>query len=118
MSEDSARAIIDSWYQELERTLLQMTERGLINRNPQPLVGYVVKPRPEPMESPKGLIFRFDESYPLLDAQVDAIAKDHDDHFWPHKGGCPMCGSDAYVGFAHVECSNGGCRNFVWKEGM
>lgn len=30
---------------------------------------------------------------------------------WPHKGGCPLCGSDAYVGFASVDCSNGSCVN-------
>jgi hypothetical protein len=42
----------------------------------------------------------------------DDIARRRDEHFWPHKGGCPICGSDAYVGFSSVECSNGGCPNF------
>lgn len=35
----------------------------------------------------------------------------NDDHRWPHKNGCPLCGSDAYVGFDSVECSNGSCSN-------
>lgn len=53
-----------------------------------------------------------------LDEETEALAKDHDDYFWPHKGACPVCGSDAYVGFASVECSNGRCSNFVHREGM
>lgn len=53
-----------------------------------------------------------------LDGETEALASDHDDYFWPHKGGCPVCGSDAYVGFASVECSNGSCSNFVHRAGM
>lgn len=53
-----------------------------------------------------------------VDRGIEALAGAHDDHFWPHKGGCPLCGSDAYVGFVRVECSNGGCGNFFHREGM
>lgn len=49
---------------------------------------------------------------------TSAIARERDEHFWPHKKGCPACGSDAYVGFARVECSNGGCQNWFHREGM
>ena len=51
-------------------------------------------------------------------SQLDAICEDHDTHFWPHKNGCPVCGSDAYVGFSRVECSNTRCQNWFYREGM
>ena len=44
--------------------------------------------------------------------------KEDDDCFWPHKNGCPICGSDAYVGFDRVECSLSSCQNFVERGGM
>lgn len=50
--------------------------------------------------------------------ELDAVCEDHDSHFWPHKGGCPLCGSDAYVGFALVECSRTSCGNWHHREGM
>lgn len=50
--------------------------------------------------------------------EFDAMCQARDDYFWPHKNGCPACGSDAYVGFAKVECSMSTCQNFVWKAGM
>lgn len=52
------------------------------------------------------------------DPALEAICKDHDNHFWPHKNGCPVCGSDAYVGFSRVECSNTHCQNWFYREGM
>lgn len=54
----------------------------------------------------------------VLSAETEEVARAHDDHFWPHRKGCPTCGSDAYVGFVRVECSNGGCTNFVHRPGM
>lgn len=56
----------------------------------------------------KGIL---DELLRDFDEETDRIAKAHDDHMWPHKNGCPLCGADAYVGFASVKCSNGGCKN-------
>lgn len=122
------------YYEELEKILAQMKQNGFIGSQGRHVYAYEIsKARPQPMDVPRGLIFKFDETFPLvgseadsividdphaLDAEVEAIAKYHDDHFWPHKNGCPVCGSDAYVGFMRVECSNGGCQNFVWKEGM
>lgn len=55
---------------------------------------------------------------PAQAAAFDAMCAAHDDYFWPHKNGCPLCGSDAYVGFSTVECSMLSCTNFVWKRGM
>lgn len=59
----------------------------------------------------------YDES-PAVTRMIDTIAAEHDDYFWPHKNGCPVCGDDAYVGFATVECCTPSCTNFVYKEGM
>lgn len=55
---------------------------------------------------------------PAQAAAFDAMCEAHDTYFWPHKNGCPLCGSDAYVGFTAVECSMSSCKNFVWKAGM
>lgn len=54
----------------------------------------------------------------VLNPETEDIAKAHDDYFWPHKEGCSICGSDAYVGFATVECSNTHCQNWRHREGM
>lgn len=53
-----------------------------------------------------------DDNRPPCD--VDPFEKqnqEHDDYMWPHKGGCTLCGADAYVGFNSIDCSNGGCDN-------
>jgi len=101
----------------------------------------ITKPRIQPMPLPTSLLFDFDRRwggvnpcveidlpiaavpYPVkdpdgLDPETEVMARAHDDHFWPHRNGCPLCGSDAYVGFVRVECSNGNCGNFVHREGM
>lgn len=53
-----------------------------------------------------------------FDAQLEEMCRQHDDHFWPHKNGCPLCGSDAYIGFDRVECCRATCQNWHYREGM
>lgn len=45
---------------------------------------------------------------------LSVLQKDRHDSTgnWPHKNGCPLCCSDAYVGLSSVECSSEQCANF------
>lgn len=62
--------------------------------------------------------YRLPPASEVADPELDALCQQHDDYFWPHKGGCPACGHDAYVGFASVECCNIHCQNWHYREGM
>lgn len=53
----------------------------------------------------------FEDEPTLPEHPYEELNRMHDEYRWPHKGGCPLCGSDAYVGFDSVECSNGSCSN-------
>ena len=71
--------------------------------------------RTKQLEQPEDFYLPFREQ---CDRQLDEMCRQHDDYFWPHKSGCPLCGSDAYVGFSTVECCMSTCKNFVSKPGM